>query len=245
MRNVCKKVEIKSDCEFALKRFSFIEEVRSEDRRKNGQKMKVSFLPLLPLIGQRNWLSAFSSGRGDELQLLRDSVFLFFFLFFTYTNTRSTWMEWRTENGRFILGRQKEHERERKTERKKRGRGREKSQKERPKIKKGKKVEAQNSVLESRSFHSVGAWRKNFSEKKYFDHRWQIVPSPFGDKCNVLPVLWQEKDLAETIETFSSFTTRKKNHISEQMESSGQYFCCQLKRVWNIFLMKQCFIHKR
>jgi hypothetical protein len=66
-------------------------------------------------------------------------------------------MEWRTENGRFILGRQKEHERERKTERKKRGRGREKSQKERPKIKKGKKVEAQNSVLESRSFHSIGA----------------------------------------------------------------------------------------
>jgi hypothetical protein len=88
--------------------------------------------------------------------------------------------------------------------------------------------------------------KKNFfGKKKYFDHRWQIVPFPFGDKCNVLPVLWQEKDLAETIETFSSFTTRKKNHISEQMESSGQYFCCQLKRVWNIFLMKQCFIHKR
>jgi hypothetical protein len=63
-------------------------------------------------------------------------------------------MEWRTENGRFILGRQKEHEREKDGKKEERER---ENQKERPKIKNGKKVEAQNSVLESRSFHSVGA----------------------------------------------------------------------------------------
>ncbi len=84
---------------------------------------------------------------------------------------------------------------------------------------------------------------KFFRKKKYFDHRWQIVPFPFGDKCNVLPVLWQEKDLVETIETFFQFYDKKKNHISEQMESSGQYFCCQLKRVWKKKLFDEAVFH--
>jgi hypothetical protein len=76
-------------------------------------------------------------------------------------------MEWRTENGRFILGRQKEHEREKDGKKEEREREREKSERK-TENKKGKKSRSSKFSFGESFIPFRWCLKKKFFGKKIF-----------------------------------------------------------------------------